>query len=141
MTDIDIGYFAGFLDGEGTINVLIDSNANVTIQVWLVNTCRAPLDRALELFGGTLKDYPAKKVNCKPMHKWWIIGRNALPFLEAVQPYLLIKREQVRLALEIVRTLRDKTEARTETPNQVKLFRVRIAQEIQKLNQGVTNVN
>jgi len=67
------------------------------------------------------------------MYYWGIYGKNIIRFLEPILPHLLVKKEQARLALGIAYTYGKQGEP---VDNTVKLFRIRIAQEIQKLNQG-----
>jgi hypothetical protein len=39
------------------------------------------------------------------MNVWSLEGRNALPFLEAIEPYLIVKRQVAQNAIAFLRTL------------------------------------
>jgi hypothetical protein len=85
-------YFAGFFDGEGS--VAIYSRKYV---VSLTNTDIRPLRRAQELWGGAiaLQKRGGKQVGVQDIHRWQIYGHGSRSFLEAIQPFTMIKSDQI----------------------------------------------
>lgn len=95
----ELAYAAGFLDGEGTIYIAKDPHYNIKVQAsvtdpnvpqWLKKT-----------FGGSVSFSASKDLNRRDIWRWYIVKRKARRFLEAIHPYLKIKHEQARLALEL----------------------------------------
>jgi len=95
-------YAAGLIDGEGCISSDFNYTQqrtgtkslswSLTIQIGM--NSRLGLDRIAEAFGGRVRgpDY-------RGTYNWGLYGRTAWPFLEAIQPYSLVKAEHIKLAL------------------------------------------
>lgn len=116
MTSEDAAWFAGFFDGEGSISLLIlrgrtykkgstlrkEKNPNsleIRVYIQISNQCREPLERYKKEFGGYLGEHSNGRV--KAFYKWGLAGRDRVKkFLQAIQPYLVIKLPQCILALE-----------------------------------------
>lgn len=101
-----VAYLAGFFDGEGCITCLQykheDRDDNYGIRAQLSQNDRRPLDLAMETFpGGRL--YPRK--NAKVLNVQWH-GLNAVDMLEQMLPFLLVKRDEARLAIEFGNIMR-----------------------------------
>jgi len=98
---------AGFFDGEGYISVR-NRTTNTTkqkcIDVELVvsNTSEASIIRLQSLFGGYIQHFSPKKINLKPFWRWTGTPNIARIFLKATLPYLVVKKEQAEMALEIL---------------------------------------
>ena len=103
----NIIYLAGLLDGEGHFRVQnakngegrpylrpeIDvTNTNEEICIWL------------ELnFGGKYRSHKGYKETWSRVHRWTITGRKAIELAKQVEPYLIIKRDQVKRLTRIKR--------------------------------------
>lgn len=108
LVDIDkipkttLAYIAGFFDGEGSITIHRNrKNApNYTMQCGVWQMDKNPLDYIAFYFGGNVyKKY--KDLNRKGnMWVWAATTRNALVFLKAIEPYLIVKKAQAKLAIE-----------------------------------------
>lgn len=99
MADTKIAYLAGVFDGEGTIGFYWNGKQYV-LSVAVTMCCVAVLEAFVEEFGG--KIYPCNKKNAKrPQYTWQLRAKKAEPFMSAVLPYLIEKREQVELGMEI----------------------------------------
>lgn len=101
--DHHIPYFAGFFDGEGSVNIIRYSpkKGGATyhrLQCCLTQIAPAPIERATALFGGRV--YVERSGRRRPVHRWKMSGPPAVDFLRQVQPFLLVKTEVVRLAIE-----------------------------------------
>jgi hypothetical protein len=90
-----LGYIAGFVDGEGSIDVHRGKP-----RVRVVNTFKPFLDYARNTFGGAV--YARKVVpGRRPTYSWELNGREAVAFLGLIKAHLWEKREQAALALRI----------------------------------------
>jgi hypothetical protein len=101
-TPIDLAYLAGFFDGEGCVRAREDGHIGVVVsQVGAV-----PLSRFQELFGGNVRELrrPASPL-WRSVSQWALYGRRSINFLEAVLPYLTVKAEQARLAIQLQRLI------------------------------------
>jgi len=96
LTDTEAAYFAGIVDGEGSISIRGDRFVRLTIG----NTSE-PLIAWLSRFGGTLattKPIP----NRKQCYRWQIGNRADVHLvLSRIEPFMLVKRDQAQRALAI----------------------------------------
>jgi hypothetical protein len=99
---LSLPYIAGFFDGEGSVGVycrkdrscfhlrtqLVQNASAVSIQI---------MDSLVLRFGGHYTRKPSKEGRFKL--NWQLSSDNAARFLSQIEPYLLLKRPQVNLAL------------------------------------------
>ena len=90
-------YAAGFLDGEGCINVSSTRN-NKFIRVLIVNTNKSVLEFFQEKWGGDIQENKKHKENWKISYTWRVQHKNCLNFLNDVYPFLIVKKLQVEAA-------------------------------------------
>ena len=116
VTDPERAYAAGFFDGEGAVMIwrragnfnCIDKAGRPyhRLHVTISQVDRKPLDWLKERFGGTVcqKKRPVVANNEKPV--WQLAMSSIVPqqFLEAIYPFIVLKRERVDVALKF-RTL------------------------------------
>ena len=120
-------YFAGMLDGEGSIEIGYEKGIgkcrNHHPIVTITNSHEGVCQRAKELYGGCVykrqdKWHKAIEVKgYKPCFSWIVPSRKAEAFLKLVLPFLIIKREQAELALTFYEGfihLNDKLSRQTE---------------------------
>lgn len=102
-SDIILAYTAGILDGEGSIVNRHRPNAmRPTSFVSVVNTDRGLIDFLLSEFGGSVHERTIQHLGKKPIFDWHITRtRDVLAFLEALLPYLRIKRDKAVEAIAI----------------------------------------
>ena len=108
MKKTDLAYFAGILDGEGSIVIHKNKpqtqrgsiNPTYVIEVNLTNTNEWIVRQFHFSFGGNV--YLNKRKTDKTQNIWvWQISANkALPFLKTLLPYLKLKRGQVEIAIK-----------------------------------------
>lgn len=110
MSPTDLAWAAGFIDGEGYVTVYKKNpiwrtpkgprtgrprleGTTFYIQVVVVNRNPAPIDKLVELFGGTryVRDRSGSYKN--DYFHWRICGAPALAALELIIPFLVGKRE------------------------------------------------
>ncbi len=101
---ISLDYVAGIFDGEGCVTITKTKKAackNITyeFQCAVVNT-NEWLCRMLQfMFGGCVVLHPAKG-NQRDCWAWQIRAIKAYNFLKTIQPYVILKRPQVDLAID-----------------------------------------
>lgn len=91
-----LAYLAGFFDGEGSIY------ARNGLQVSVTQINRVPLLLLQSEFGGRVT--PARTTGSQS--EWRIYGRPAADALRAMFPYLIVKSEQAKLALQYADLIR-----------------------------------
>ena len=99
----ELAYIAGFFDGEGCITTSSGSN---TLTVSASNTIRAPLEFIQRVFEGHVTIHKYSKPR-NVLYDWVIYGQNAAEMLQWLLPYLIVKKEQALLGVELVMS-RDK---------------------------------
>lgn len=90
----EAAYAAGFFDGEGCITAQVAKDGSTRLHVRIGQKFVDPLEFVQLHFGGKLSQ-------CKDgmFYIEWS-GRSALPVIEAMLPYLIVKRRQAELAVE-----------------------------------------
>lgn len=89
--EIELGYFAGFLDGEGCF--WLDGCPRIAVS----NTYPAILTRLQRRFGGTVRKMSNSNPRARPCFQWYISGAGALYICRTLAPYLVEKRRQAEL--------------------------------------------
>lgn len=105
-TETQLAYLAGFLDGEGNIRIpTTKSNPGGYLRISATQVDPAPLEMLQRRFGGYV--YRRVREGTRPdgFHRqdisdWVLTGPRAAAALLAVMPYLVVKREAARLAVE-----------------------------------------
>ena len=101
----DAAYFAGIVDGEGSITVQV-GGGQLTAYVLVSNSSAALMDWLYESAGGyvraAISGRSAVIKGTKPMYRWQIGGANAITLLEQVAPHLVIKGRQAHAALAAI---------------------------------------
>ena len=96
-----LAYLAGFVDGEG--NVMIAEAASNGLpsypRLTVGQTNPEPLIMLEDRFGGNVHSREIK-LERKPMFVWVVQNRRAYEALKNLLPYLTVKREQAKLAIE-----------------------------------------
>lgn len=100
--DIKIGYLAGFFDGEGCVRIHRNppSNPRYRLHITMVNSNFGILKMYINKFGGDIHKDELKKERYKYTWQWYILSNSALLFLKWIEPYTIVKREQIKLAIE-----------------------------------------
>ena len=86
-------YAAGFMDGEGCINVSM-CRTSVFIRVLIVNTNIEVLELFKERWGGSIQTNKQQKDNWKISYTWRVSHQSCLDFLKDIYPFLIVKKQQ-----------------------------------------------
>lgn len=93
-------YIAGFFDGEGSV-LLYQRHANIALRITFANTKRAILEWISETIGaGNIVTTTRNNNKHATSHLLLINSQAAASLLEQIKPYLIIKSEQARLAID-----------------------------------------
>ena len=105
MTDFELGWVAGIIDGEGCIGCYRygrDKNKKRPI-IQVENTSYDIIEKLSQLCGGVNYEIIRRnRPRSKRIWTWRLYGKGLLGFLEKIEPILVSKRER---ALEIISSL------------------------------------
>lgn len=98
-------YFAGLIDGEGTITTHLgrgirQKSYTERIRVSVAMTNQAPIRAFHDRFGGCFRISKRQNPKWRDCYFCELNGWRAYACLKAIFPYLIAKREQARLAIE-----------------------------------------
>ena len=100
---MDIAYAAGLFDGEGCVHIQRKKSATRSHYELFaaINMTDPRAVRQLHAtFGGHFKSRrPTLRSTHRPLHGWTITTQKAADFLTAILPYLIVKKEEVEVAL------------------------------------------
>ena len=108
-------YVAGMFDGEGCITTSrrfikgkYEKYPRVSMQITITN-CHTTLLKLIEKwFGGGITHKGKKKNENMPCYHWRVLGKlDMVRFLNSIKEYSIVKKEQIKLALEFCETLRE----------------------------------
>jgi hypothetical protein len=98
-----VAYLAGIIDGEGTIGIYSSSlkqpSPSYNLQVLVTNCDAALMMWLVDNIGGTVNVRKGARPNHRSVFRWRVYNQEALALVEAILPYLVIKRAQAELAL------------------------------------------
>lgn len=126
MTDIELGWTAGIIDGEGTIALGKSHQLHVA-----VDSCNRVVTKKLEeLWGGS--EWKLKQVTKagNPRHRWQVTGYEARGFLMTLRPHLILKEVQAEVAIAFGLTLGTSGKHVTK---EIRKMREELVQELQEL--------
>ena len=102
LTREEIGYIAGFMDGEGSICFCLGRRMNPTIQ--FPNTNKEVIEwllKKLTVGGLSITVREKKNPNWKTLYQIHIGGiKNVYDILKKIEPYLIIKKDKAQEAIK-----------------------------------------
>lgn len=103
MTDLEKGYLAGLIDGEGSVMLMsTHSGTFKSPQVSVASTDYEIINFLNEKVpGGCISNKKIYKEHHKPSYTWKIINDKAITFLKEIEPYMLIPKKKKRARLII----------------------------------------
>ena len=100
---------AGFFDGEGhiAINHLLrqDGNHEYRMKLEVANTVKESLEVLQSLWGGSIYEKKMTSPRYKAAWRWVVSARLAVTALKDMLPFLVIKQERAKLAIEFAESL------------------------------------
>lgn len=113
-------YFAGLFDGEGFVRIdnhflqAVTGNPRYQLHVGIAMTHKPAVKLCHERFGGLFKgDDCFKKTmpKSRTIYRWAAVSNGAYDFLKVIQPFSIVKRQQIDIAItfqEHIRTYKSK---------------------------------
>lgn len=143
-------YWAGIIDGEGYIGIVRQKSVeNLTVIVAVSITDRRIPDLLKEQFGGSVISVKRRE-SYRTIYAWKIYAKKAEAFLREIYPYLIIKKNQATLALELRDSMKTTDGVMSRGPyynrddnkdQRVRVYREDLSQKIRDLNQrGVISI-
>ena len=101
--DMMLAYFAGIVDGEGTIQIVKQGSRKpnyLTTGFYITNSHMGLLKSLQAVFGGHItKARQHVRRNWKPVYRLQFHGSLSEDLVRLIQPYLIVKQEQAELFL------------------------------------------
>lgn len=112
--DTDLAYFAGIVDGEGCLTIGTYANTKKGTPIWntylqVSNTDEALIDWIVAVFGCNKVLYTPNqtpKNSRKLVYRWQCTGERLLHLCELILPYIVAKKRQVEIMIEIRKTFK-----------------------------------
>lgn len=147
-------YLAGIMDGEGTIsmcdkrimkrkslgirktNKIYRARINFSTTITVCNTDERLMSWLINHFGGAISTSKRQKKNWKQKMTWIMPTTKIIEILDGILPYLVLKKEQAKLMIEIRKTF-DQNQRQLLTSDEVYNRRLEVSQLIRFHNQRV----
>ncbi|MEU1078215.1 hypothetical protein ABZ404_37125 [Streptomyces sp. NPDC005878] len=113
---LTLAYLAGVIDSDGFISINRSTRKGrlyFGAVIGISGTRPQPHELAASLWGGQIYCYQPKNPRHRAQYQWSRQGEGAVAAILAIQPYLRIKQEQARIALEAQEHI---SEGRCEDP-------------------------
>jgi hypothetical protein len=97
MTPVELAWAAGLFEGEGSVRISKPAARNWgSLNVDVPNTDQSIVQFFYGRWGGSVREVPAQG-NRRTYWRWRLAARQAVPFLEAIRPYLVTDRVRQRV--------------------------------------------
>lgn len=147
-TETQIAYLAGIMDGEGTFFIgdysgnRKNGDKHFQVVIKITSTDKCLIDWVLNIFGGTYAFYKASKVSKKSrrdVHIWQATGDRLQHICELMIPYLIIKKKQAEILVEMRKTYKNQMNVKgiqcvQRIPSDVLAFRQKLLQDLRSLH-------
>ena len=102
MTENDKVWAAGFFEGEGTVGISkLTAKSLGQLTVGITNTDKECLNFFRKRWKGGIYPVPATKATRKPGWRWIVSSKQAVPFLEDIQPFIHRSRVRKKICLAL----------------------------------------
>lgn len=106
QADPRLAYVAGLIDGEGCLRIHRQSKAQTStftpvVQMNMSIKARIIRDQMLQMFGGNIYEIKAPNQKWSEQWQWRINGDAASDFVRMIYPYLMLKKQQADLILQL----------------------------------------
>ena len=118
IVETDLAYTAGFFDGEGCIRIYSDKKRNRYKLICSIGQKRLDiLEWIQRCFGGSIYESKSRVT----YYQWTIVAQQASAFIQEILPYLRLKVDEARLAIEFQSTRKKQGFGWTTTPLDIEL--------------------
>lgn len=115
-TVAQVAYTAGIMDGEGTFYIgnysgnRKNGDKHYQTLIAVATTDKPLMDWLFNTFGGGFREYTPKQMaknSRKQVYRWQATSNRMLHICELILPYLVIKKRQAEIMIEIRQTFND----------------------------------
>lgn len=100
MTNFELGWTAGIIDGEGCISIYRNGNS-LFAPVVQVGACdEKMIEKLRSLWGGSVCHRRKKSKGGRTIWQWRVSSRSAAIFLQRIRSCLVVKLDQADIAIE-----------------------------------------
>lgn len=138
LTEAELGYLAGLVDSEGCINIKCTRKRYYTLQI-VVAQGNEHLLTYWQKRTGLGHIYAMKKEktgNKNQSWQWYLNQEDATTLLYLILPYLILKKEEAKVALEFRKTLRTQAETTQYIQPNTPMNENRLTEDILKTRQA-----
>lgn len=116
-TVAEAAYMAGIMDGEGTFYIgnysgnRKNGDKHFQTLIAVATTDKSLMEWLFNTFGGGFREYTPKQMaknSRKQVYRWQATSNRMLHICEIILPYLVIKKRQSEIMIEIRKTFDDK---------------------------------
>jgi len=136
--ELSIQYVAGLFDGEGSVHVVRNRPGwGASVSVGVCN--KEVIDKLYTTFGGSTRMQLTKKG--REFFVWRMGITKATEFLSSIQPFCIIKRSVIVVALKLASIMNErasKPDGRRALSNDEELLRLVLVHKIHCLNANVS---
>lgn len=111
VSTVDVAYIAGFFDADGSVSSGLNKEGKPYFNVGIYNTNIDVLDWIADTIGGTIYRHKTRAgFNKLPFFQWRLTNRPDMrKFLNAVIPFLRIKRKKAKSVVTMILTTESNT--------------------------------
>ena len=139
ITDAEAAYIAGFVDGEGTINVLRTAKKRFLAELSIGQIDPRPLVWIKEICGGAgsnVRVYVYKnRPTSKPIWLWAVQGEKFDQIIEKILPYLIVKKDKAEIAIKMRELIKGKGAGGSALLADELMHRMRLVSQSKELSQ------
>ena len=111
ITEVQAAYLAGCFDADGSVSIAKSAvgtqgikSPRYVLRVNIVNTSLELMNWLYENFGGLIKKRPlTNPERHRQTYDWSFDNGKAIDVLELMYPYLIVKKDRVEVAFELLR--------------------------------------
>jgi len=110
LTTETLNYLAGVIDSDGYISIskmkigrYRTINPRYVLTVTITNTSKKLMLWLVENFDGRFKARTKSSILHKTTYDWFYSNGKAITILEMIEPYLIVKKEQARVGIELIK--------------------------------------
>ena len=92
-------YLAGFFDGDGNILIYKPKTTDWVVEAKITQIQTPALKEFRKLFGGGIYWISTKTTIYNGFYQWRVVSKKAYIFLKEIEPYLIQKREEAKIAI------------------------------------------
>lgn len=107
---LDLRYIAGFLDADGCVAIARyqkpgSIHTRYQPRVTATNCDRRIPDALQKMFGGSVHKTKVTTAKHRATYNWIAVSKTATDFIEAIYPFLVVKKKQAELALKLQKNI------------------------------------